>query len=344
MICPNCGREIPDGSICPCSLAARPLSDNPAVNVIKTVGSSGQFLAMAILFSASALLTIFSSIGIPQMLFSFYEYAMEMGIDPELAYMITSGARSSAVTNAIASSVPAILIGIAMWIHYCSSRSTNTGNISTAGLTICKALAYIYMVLLCFVAFCIVAVLAIAIIGILSGEFSDLMFVPQYSYSDDELTLAVIILFALIAAFSLFIFTLMITYNASIIRMINRTKLVAQSGMADDRVSSYLIGMNYVSAGISLIFGLITLASAPIAGLADICNALALVMSSLLLSRYRKEMNQVLFPPVQPVQPVQPMQPPIPPTMNMPAQPSAPTTAPQEGSAPEPQDQGNIEP
>ena len=46
MICPNCGREIPDGTVCPCTLEAPALSDNPAVNVVKRVGSSGMLLAL----------------------------------------------------------------------------------------------------------------------------------------------------------------------------------------------------------------------------------------------------------------------------------------------------------
>ena len=64
MICPKCGRDIPDGTVCPCSLEGPPLSDNPALNALKTVGSSPLFLALAALMSAWALLTIFSSLGV----------------------------------------------------------------------------------------------------------------------------------------------------------------------------------------------------------------------------------------------------------------------------------------
>ena len=63
MICPKCGREIPDGTVCPCTLERPPLSDNPALNALKTVGSSPLFLALAVLMSLSALLTVFSSLG-----------------------------------------------------------------------------------------------------------------------------------------------------------------------------------------------------------------------------------------------------------------------------------------
>ncbi len=60
MICPNCGRDIPDGSVCPCTLQSTPLSDNPALNIVKTIGSSPLFLVMTIFLSLSTLFTILS--------------------------------------------------------------------------------------------------------------------------------------------------------------------------------------------------------------------------------------------------------------------------------------------
>ena len=46
MICPKCGRTVPDGAPCPCG--APVLSSNPAVNLMKTLGSSPKFLTAAI--------------------------------------------------------------------------------------------------------------------------------------------------------------------------------------------------------------------------------------------------------------------------------------------------------
>ena len=50
MLCPKCGQYNPEGVACPCG--APLLSSNPAVNVLKTLGSSGRFLTMAILATA----------------------------------------------------------------------------------------------------------------------------------------------------------------------------------------------------------------------------------------------------------------------------------------------------
>ena len=53
MICPKCGRTVPDGAPCPCG--APVLSSNPAVNLMKTLGSSPKFLTAAILYSVGGI-------------------------------------------------------------------------------------------------------------------------------------------------------------------------------------------------------------------------------------------------------------------------------------------------
>ena len=172
MICPNCGRNIPDGTVCPCTLEAPPplLSDNPAVNVVKTIGSSPLFLTMAILFSASALLTVFSSMGLSDALSNIYYYAYAYGLYDyidSIANMLDM-IRATSVANAIIGSIPAILLAVAMWIHFVTCRNRMSGNISTAGLTICKVFRYIYMVALCLCAFLVLAGIALVLIVVLS--------------------------------------------------------------------------------------------------------------------------------------------------------------------------------
>lgn len=165
MICPNCGREIPDGTVCPCMLENQPLqpalSDNPAVNALKTVGSSPMSLALAILFSASALLSILSAAATSDTLSTMLYYFSSIGIDTSTLYMVMDSVRSTAVLRAILGSVPAILTATAAWIHYCTCRSTASGNISTAGLTIFKVLRYISMISLCLCALLVVGVMVL---------------------------------------------------------------------------------------------------------------------------------------------------------------------------------------
>ena len=329
MICPNCGREIPDGTICPCALeaAAPPLSDNPAVNVIKTAGSSGLGLALAVLLSLSALLAIFSSLGTSQALDNLYYYAYTAGLDMDVILRMMEYSRSSSLASAVLGSIPAILMAVAAWIHFGTCRSRASGNISTAGLTIYKVLAYIGLIGLCLAALLVVGLLGILIFAAAADTLSLGDFAAQFgSYDADEAKLALIIIFATFAAFLAFFMALAIAYQAGLIRTIHRVMAVAASGLADNRVSSYVIGMNSVLGAFSILSGLFSLFFSPLSAIASFASAGGGIVASLLLSRYRKAMNLVIFPPVMPPmpQPVYAAQP----------EPSAPEDGPREGEQP----------
>lgn len=311
MICPKCGRDIPDGTVCPCSLEGPPLSDNPALNALKTVGSSPLFLALAVLMSAWALLTIFSSLGVSDAMSSVYVYAFQYGLDMDQVQAIMNAMRSSSMVTAVLGSIPAILTAVAMWLHFSTCKSRQSGNISTAGLTICKVLSYISLVGLCLAGVLVLCGFAIIIIAFLVsdaplGSLFD-AYGGYYSYgssfSDEEATIAVVVVLGVFALIIGFAMGLAIAYQASIIRMINRTKTVAATGMADDRVSGYLVGMTGFSAACSIISGLFALFTAPLTGAASLAHAAGLILMIVLLRTYGKAMNQVLYPPMQPPMP-----------------------------------------
>lgn len=298
MICPNCGRDIPDGTVCPCTLQPVPLSDNPALNTVKTIGSSPMFLVMAIFLSISTLFTIFSSAGLNDTIYNLYYYAYSMGMDLNTIENVIDMMRSTSVFSAVISSVPAILVAVAMWLHFITCRNRVNGNISTAGLTICKVIAYIDMIFLCLVAFLITALCALLLVLFLT---QDIPFSALLSNDLDEARMILIVCVSLFLAIVLFMLILAITYQASIIRMINRTKQVSESGMADERVSGYLIGMTYFTAVCCIFVGISALFTGPLGGIASLCRGVAYILIAVLLGRYRKEMNSVLYPPVQPM-------------------------------------------
>lgn len=311
MLCPKCGREIPDGTVCPCMLERPPLSDNPALNALKTVGSSPLFLALAILMSLSALLTVFSSLGASDAMANIRLYAYQMGLDVDQIDAILNAMRSTSVVSAVLSSTPAILTAVALWMHFGTCMNRQSGNISTAGLTICKVLAYIRLVGLCLSALLILCGFALIIIAFLVSDAPLGSIFDPYgsyysyggSYSDEEATIAVVVVLAVFALIIGFVMGLAIAYQASFIRMINRAKTVAITGMADDRVSGYLVGMTGFSAGCSILSGLITLFTAPLTGAAGLAQGASLILMIVLLRTYQKSMNQVLYPPVPPMMP-----------------------------------------
>ena len=81
MICPKCGRTVPDGAPCPCG--APVLSSNPAVNLMKTLGSSPKFLTAAILYSVTVLFNLLASFGASDVISTLYYYGANYGFDPE---------------------------------------------------------------------------------------------------------------------------------------------------------------------------------------------------------------------------------------------------------------------
>lgn len=314
MICPNCGREIPDGAVCPCALEAikPPLSDNPAVNAIKTIGSSGLGLALTIFLSLSALLSIFSSVGVNQGLENLYYYAYMTGMDMDIIMDMMDASRSSSVVDAVLGCIPAILIAVAAWLHYSTCRSRASGNISTAGLTIWKVLTYIRLVVLCLASIVVLGGLAILIFLAATDSFPLDFLGSAFAASAGDAKLALIIIFATIAAFFAFFMALAIGYDASLIRTISRAKNVASTGYADDRVSGYVIGMNYVAAVFSILYGLFCLFFSPLTAVSAFVSAAGGILASLLLSRYRKAMNLVIFPPVMPPMPLPVQEGPLP--------------------------------
>lgn len=309
MICPNCGREIPDGTVCPCTLAAPSLSDNPALNALKSVGSSPMFLTLCVLFSVSALLTILSSLAVGDTLSSIYIYAYQLGMDMQDVDTLMDVMRSTSVFSVVLGSIPAILVAVAMWIHFGTCNNRQSGNISTAGLTICKVLSYISLIGGCIIALLVVGGFALIIVAFLVSDMPwGELFDPYGSYgyggyTDEEATIAVVVVLAVFALVVTFAIVLAITYQASIIRMINRTKTVAQTGRADDRVSGYLTGMTGLTAATAIISGLTALFTSPLTGAASLAQGAAYILMIILLRRYGREMNAVLYPPMVPVAP-----------------------------------------
>ena len=303
MICPKCGRNIPDGSVCPCSYNTPVLSSNPAVNTLKTIGSSPLFLVVSILLSIAPVLTIASQLGLRDNVWDLFYYAMQLDLDPSLFYPVIDAASSMSVAGAVLSAVPAILIAVAMWITYASCRDTQSVNVSTAGLTICKVLSIISLVCICILAAILVLFMVIFMIAGMAEAAND---VYGYDASIAQAGIAVLlVLFVILAA----VLALVIIYQVCVIKTINRIKATATTGVPDNRIPNFLVVMNYIEAASMVLAGLANLFTTPILGLGSLVGAATLVIISIILTRYRSGMTLLMYPPVQPVYPQQPMPP-----------------------------------
>jgi len=297
MICPKCGREIPDGTVCPCSAGTPALSSNPALNVIKTIGSSSMFLVAAVLYSLGVLLTLIGDVSTSSDATAWLmNFAYQMDVDISYLYPYLQNAAGTNVFSVILSAIPTILIAVAFWMHYTTCRGMESGGISTAGLTIWKVMNYISLVFICLAA----VIFAVAFIIIMIGGLAS-------GNSDGAAAVGIAVFCILIVGL---VFGLVIPYLIAQIRVINRAKNIAATGVPDNRVSQFLIVMNWISAVCAIISGLTSLFLSPLVGLAGLCSAVSTIIITLCLSRYRREMTVLMYPPVQPVyaQPVQPMQ------------------------------------
>ncbi len=294
MICPKCGREIPDGTICPCSSGL--LSSNPTLQVIKSIGSSPLFLAAALLYTLSAVFSIISALNPGTATVEVQKLLYDMGMDPELLQYANAGTPS--VASVIVSSIVTLLVVLALWLLYATCRDRKTGNISTAGLTILKVITMLGVIGLCIVT--LVLVVAGVILMISSTDDSSL----YGSYGSGFAIVGVVFFVAAV------MFVLMVFYQIAVYKALSRIKNAALTGVPNNRVSRFMIVMLWIVGIFGVIGGLVGLFSDPLSAVGTLCNAVFWIVAALLFQRLRQEMTMLMYPPVQPVyaQPVPPAQ------------------------------------
>ena len=299
MICPKCGRTVPDGV--PCSCGAPLLSSNPAVNLIKTLGSSPKFLAAAILYSASVALAIFASLGGGDVIATMYYYVANYGLDPEVFHPLLGALEGGAALWMVLGFLPTILVALGMWMFFGTCRSRASGNISTAGLTIIKVISIIQLVLL---AICCLVLLALVVflmsnVAVLGAELAGNGYI--------EPSAATVIAGVAVGVMALALIFVILTLAMEIctIRVINRVKLSAVHGLADNRVSRLLGVLLMILGVLGVLGGVIGLFGNPLQGLGSLCGSVTCILISLLLGEYRRKATVLLYPPVEPVYPGQ---------------------------------------
>lgn len=279
------------------------LSSNPAVNVLKNIGSSGLFLGAAVCYTVAAVLSFISAVtpnaNAAQLLQSLYELT---DMDPSV-YAAMASATSSSAVGAVIGMIPTILIAVALWLTYVSCRSAQTGGVSTAGMTICKVISIIGIVGICIG---IVCLLAFGVVLLAAGgmAFSEV----GYGYEEAAVAASAIAVLMLVLAALLVVVLL---YEIFIVKTINRIKATALTGTPDDRVSQFVIVMSWISGVCAIISGLGMLFTSPLSGLSGLASAVCAILIAVCLSQYKKQMRMVMYPPVQPVY-AQPYQEPAP--------------------------------
>ena len=192
--------------------------------------------------------------------------------------------------------IPAILLAVGMWMFYVTCRNTQSGNISTAGLTICKVIAYITLVFICALA----ALLLVMAVLLMIGGVATTSAYNSYYYDDGSAAVLITVLGVLLVVLAA-VMALLIAYYVCVIKTINRIKASALNGAPDNRIPRFLTVLMMVTGVLSGLGGLFSLFTTPAAGIASLAGAVCAILMSLLLSEYRAKMSMLLYPPVQPM-------------------------------------------
>ncbi|WP_322182269.1 hypothetical protein [Neglectibacter caecimuris] len=304
MICPKCGRPIPDGSACSCTYVTPAFSNNPAVNALKASGASPLFLSAVILYTLTPLLSVVTALtgGGVSLVKTITESAAQS--DPNL-YFQQRGADASlsalfGVT--VVFSIPSIVFLIGMWMHYAACRNRKTGNLSTAGLTVCKVMEIIQLVFECIV-FAIYVIFIIAAMFLSAGASQGVFFNGQPAPSMDHgsVTALVVVMFVVLLIFIIAFFSLPVLFSICVIKVINRMKATASFGVPDNRIPMYLIVMLYLIGGFMALYSLMGMLLSLTLGLSLLTGAAAEILIAVCLGKYRKHMTVLMYLPVQPL-------------------------------------------
>lgn len=223
-----------------------PPTYNAVIGTIKQMGSSGKFLAIAILYSAVAGLSLFSSLISGFIIPTVYSLAPNYG--EELA-------ESFAGSFSSFPSVTTILIIIGLWLTYAACKKPENA-VKTGGLIVLKVASIIELVGACLAAAgaCIVLVAfnVIPELKALLNELNDEFNPIGASINITQiLTLAGAVLVAILA-FAIF-------YCVKKLQTVNAVLDSVKTGIPSQKASSFFGVMQYISGALLTVFGLVVI-------------------------------------------------------------------------------------
>ena len=223
-----------------------PPTYNAVIGTIKQMGSSGKFLAMAILYSAVAGLSVFSSLISGFIIPTVYSLSPNYG--EELA-------ESFAGSFLPFPSVTTILIIIGLWLTYAACKKPENA-VKTGGLIVLKVASIIELVGVCLEAASIGIILLLvnvipelkALLNELNDEFNP---IGASINITQILTLAGAVLVAILA-FAIF-------YCVKKLQTVNAVLDSVKTGIPSQKASSFFGVMQYISGALLTVFGLVVI-------------------------------------------------------------------------------------
>lgn len=300
--CPNCGCELPDGSVCPCAapgpIEARPSApESPAVAIIRSMGASGKFLTAAI----SQTLVVVSYVAFVA-LFLGLVFTMNTQLDPDISFQ--------AVPTVVVFSVSALLAllpAVLLWLHYRACK--RQAPLSTAALTVWKVLSYIRLVMLCVVAVLLLLLIPVAVWGF---QTNGQMHAEQVPFMITMVVVEIVFMLGFLSVFLL--------HFLAQIRIIDRAKNMIATGVPNPKVSRLPMVLYYIQGGYggfmsvlwlfmsAMIFAMLPLeppqsafpmafvAVFPALGCLLLFHSLAAILFAVCLGQYRNQLIRLMAP------------------------------------------------
>lgn len=223
-----------------------PPTYNAVIGTIKQMGSSGKFLAIAILYSAIAGLSVFSSLISGVIIPTIYSLAPNYG--EELA-------ESFAGSFSSFPSVTTILIIIGLWLTYAACKKPENA-VKTGGLVVLKVASIIELVGVCLAAagVCIVLV-AFNIIP----ELKNLLNEINDEFNPIGASINITQILSLAVAVVVAILAFVIFYCVKKLQTVNAVLDSVKTGIPSQKASSFFGVMKYISGVILIIYGLVVI-------------------------------------------------------------------------------------
>ncbi len=219
-----------------------PPTYNAVIGTVKQMGSSGKFLAIAILYSAIAGLSVFSSLISGFIIPTISNYGEEL-------------AESFAGTFSSFPSVTTILIIIGLWLTYAACKKPENA-LKTGGLVILKVASIIELVgaWLAAVAGCIV-LLACSLVP----ELKNILNAANRELTPIGASINVNQILAVAGAFFIAVMAVTILFCFKKLQTVNAVLDSVRTGIPSQKASSFYGAMLYVGGAVLTLFGLVVI-------------------------------------------------------------------------------------
>lgn len=291
--CPFCGMQYQPGAVfctnCGTRVGAAPQQTvmrmpAEAAQVLKKSGSGAVWLVALVLLTAGCLfqvlqnvISLVSLLTQSRMSASFGSLLYGLNIQGSFAQV-----RSAVIIGEIVAIALALLMCLGLWLFFASCRSVSSR--STAGLTIVKTCAIIYMVV--FLIGC-----ALLLLGAGVGLAEMAQYTDYYSSGDQSAAFIAVIFVALLGMVFVILFYAALLSALKSLSMTIRTGLPMQNGL----------GFCGVMCCIAAAFSIMALAYSDAIGIiGNLLSAAALIVSAVALFAYKGRLSRLMAPAVWP--------------------------------------------